>query len=711
MDPSAISEQIDRILHSQSFANKGQLRKLLQVLYENMDSQAQLNPDLVIGELWPAETRTKRSADVATEMNRLRHALKSYYAREGASDPITISLPNRAVGTVNGTHERLWIVAQPRTGTEDGAAGDQLPDSQVNGSERNPRARLKIVIIITALVAALGIARYISIRVLAVQGEPKSGRLDGSTLAIMNAEGKELWRKVFPEGLGRYWGYNDEKEFGPRIWFADLEGKGHTSVLFSYLPAADSQPHSSSLICYSDRGKEKWRWTPGRDLPEVNGLATYKTFSLRVLKATEKRPPRIVVLSNAAPWWGGPSQVAVLDSNGKTLSEYWHAGGLHEMTVADLDGNGGEEIIATGVAHGYDHQATLVVLDPDRVFGASAEVIPDFQIHNMGVAQEKLRLLFPRSDLNRASFQFNYPIEPAVEHGNLRLKVLECVAPVGCPIWYEFDKDLHLIAAYPKTDEFRMAHDRLYRNGKDAHTLRAEERAAFLRVRCLVGCKSDFVPVAQTYDPATFFERAWTTHSNLDGAWSYGYSRGFAKPITLYDKTVQNGINGQNAQYWLSSSVDAGTSPAAEYNDGPAYDDGNIALLANEFVLVAGIRGQYSDLIFTAPVGGEYSIVGNFRGAQYGIGTVAGIVANGKVVFSSSVTSVGQLVPFDMTLSLQGGSTVVFSVGPSSGTQNTGLSVTITRPCALTDKAISTSIGEITCSGWQHTSTVPSKRR
>jgi hypothetical protein len=68
-------------------------------------------------------------------------------------------------------------------------------------------------------------------------------------------------------------------------------------------------------------------------------------------------------------------------------------------------------------------------------------------------------------------------------------------------------------------------------------------------------------------------------------------------------------------------------------------------------------------------------------------------------------------VPFNMTLSLQAGSTVIFSVGPGSGRQNTGLSATITRPCALTDEANSTPTGEITRSAGQRSSTVPSKRR
>jgi hypothetical protein len=435
-------------------------------------------------------------------------------------------------------------------------------------------------------------------------------------------------------------------------------------------------------------------------LPELNGPATFKTFSLGVLKAAEKRSPRIVVLNDADPWWGGPAQVAVLDSNGKTLSEYWHSGGLSDMVVADLDGDGREEIIATGNAHAYDAQATLLVLDPDRVFGASREVQPEFQIHGMGTAQERLRLLFPRSDLNRGGFQFNYAIEPAVQQGNLRLSVMECPVPRGCPVWYEFDKNLHLISAGPG-DEFRSAHDRFYQNGKDAHSLSAEEQAAFLRVRCLVGCKSEFVSVAQTANAPASFEKGWTSHTNPNGVWSYGYSSGFTNPITLYDKAVRNGINGPNAQYWLSSSVGVGTSPAVEYNNGPAYNDGNVDFLANEFLLVSGIGGQYSNLVFTSPAGGEYSITGNFRGAQYGVGTVVGIVANGKVVFSSSVNSVGQLVPFDITLNLQAGNTVAFSVGPGSGSQNTGLSLTITRPCALTDRPTFTPAGEIACSGGQ----------
>ena len=169
MDATGIHDQIDRILRSQSFASKGQLRKLLEILLQNMDSQTTLTPNRVIKELWPVETRTKRSADVATEMNRLRHALESYYNGEGKSDPITVILPNRSVPGPDGMLEKRWIVAKPREGETAGsrrASEDQRPIPQVSA-----RRSLKLA----AAIAGIGIVGYAAIRVLAVHDQPKFG--------------------------------------------------------------------------------------------------------------------------------------------------------------------------------------------------------------------------------------------------------------------------------------------------------------------------------------------------------------------------------------------------------------------------------------------------------------------------------------------------------------------------------------------------------
>ena len=496
MDPGAIRDQIERILHSRSFATKGQLRKLLEVLHKNVDSQASLTTELVIRELWPTETKTKHAKDVATEMNRLRRAVESYYDGEGEADPVIIYFPNRA-STGDGHPETRWLDAMQRNGTEAHTPVPLPSRSTAQAPKSHPSARVegrwgwKRAAVIMAL-CGVGIVGYFSTRLLSVPDQPRFGRLDGSMLIVMNADGKELWRKAFPGGFSTDPYYYAQ---GPatRFWFGDLEGRGRTSVLFLYLPGDSPQTHSSTLICYSEKGKEKWRWTPGRELPELHGTpATYWTVALRVLKPVNGKPARIVTSSRHEPWW--PNQIAILNSDGKILSEYWHSGHFGYVTLADLDGDGREEIIATGISNGY-RQATLVVLDPDRVFGASTEAArPELQIHGMGAAQERLRLLFPRSDMNKELSAYNDAAEAAVQNSIVRLPVLECLSSPSCAIWYEFDKNFHLMTAYAD-DFFRGAHAQFYRNRKDAHSFTAEEQATFQKVRCLVGCKSEFVPV------------------------------------------------------------------------------------------------------------------------------------------------------------------------------------------------------------------------
>ncbi len=481
MDRASVQEQVDRILHSAAFAGKSQLAKLLQVLFDRMDSQSTLKPDCVIRELWPDEIKTKRSADVATEMNRLRKALEAYYVGEGAIDPVIICLPNRSPSADSGVREKRWIVAEARVTDQQTSP---LPTPRVLS-----RRRLKIIAAMAAVVI-LAIAVYLLVRTLIVADRPVSARLDGSTLIVVNAKGQDLWRKAFTDGFSTEY-YS--KGLAPRTWFGDLDGDGGTDVLFLYQPTGSLLSHSSTLICYSNRGKEKWRWSPGRALHDLEGIpAIFETVAFGVLKAAPGTPARIVVSSHHTPWY--PNQIAIVSADGKTVSEYWHSGQFYFMTLADLDGDGRQEILASGVNNGY-HLATLVVLDTDRVFGASTETVrPEIQIHGMGAAQERIRLLFPRSDLNKAVAKYNWGQEPTVEHGMISYPVAECESHPACFIWYEFDSNFHLLWARAG-DTFLYAHAEFYRNDKANHPFSKREVSEFQKVRCLVGCKTEFVPV------------------------------------------------------------------------------------------------------------------------------------------------------------------------------------------------------------------------
>jgi hypothetical protein len=493
IDHEQVKAEIDRILSSESLAGKNQLKRLLEFLFRNMDSQAALKPSHIIRELWPEESSTKGSTDVATEMNRLRRAVESYYSIEGENDAVAISFPSRAKPGSDGEKDRRWIVAIPRQGVEIALAPNLqsistpawIPASPpVRPSGRRARFALAGTLVVVALVAGFA-AKF-----LRADNVPQAGILSGETLTIVNSEGQELWHKSF---AGGFWPEYYGQGLAQRLWIGDLAGDGHSEVLFLYNPAGNPKSHSTTLICFSDRGEEKWRWTPGRALPELNGTPpVYLTFGFGVLKSVHGAPRRIVLSSQNEPYY--PDQIAVIDSNGKTISEYWHSGILNHLALADLDGSGREEILASGISNGYD-QATLVVLDPDRVFGASVEAArPEVQLHGMGFAQERVRLLFPRSDLNKSLSVYNAGQDMTIANGRVRLIVWECSLTPTCLILYEFDKDFNLRAVTPD-DQFVSAHKQFFLNRKDNHPFTAEEAAEFRKVRCLVGCKTPYVPV------------------------------------------------------------------------------------------------------------------------------------------------------------------------------------------------------------------------
>ena len=181
------------------------------------------------------------------------------------------------------------------------------------------------------------------------------------------------------------------------------------------------------------------------------------------------------------------------------------------------------------------------------------------------------------------------------------------------------------------------------------------------------------------YDAASVFEPGFAAGTDPTGPWTYGYSNGLTGAVTPYSQRLQNGINGPNAQYWTSPGVNIGDSPSVEYQNGPNYDDGNVDLLANQLVLVSGIGGETSDLVFTAPASGIFDVDATFRGDQFGIGTAVGVSIDGTLLFDSGVHAEGQTVPFSTELTLTIGDQVVFSVAPDGGLQNTGIEADITQ--------------------------------
>jgi tetratricopeptide (TPR) repeat protein len=129
MNQIAFQDQVDRIAGGETFAQKAQLRSLLRILADHYQSQTLLQPTRVIRELWP-DDESRESKDLAAAMYRLRHALADYYAGEGASDSVLISLPRRAGETAGEGGFRQWIIAEVREPPKITGAACAVPSTE-----------------------------------------------------------------------------------------------------------------------------------------------------------------------------------------------------------------------------------------------------------------------------------------------------------------------------------------------------------------------------------------------------------------------------------------------------------------------------------------------------------------------------------------------------------------------------------------------------
>lgn len=233
-----------------------------------------------------------------------------------------------------------------------------------------PAAAVGLLLILAGVVALFVVRRRVA----------ASLRVEQDALVGLDDRGGTVWRAVFGALEPEAYAYGDRTP-----WLGDLDKDGSPEVLFAPFP---SGPLSTPvpLVCLDGRGRERWRFTPGRAVrtPTEEFANIYAVRRYAVLANGN-----IVVTSHHYLYY--PSQVAVLSPDGRLLREYWHSGHLNALATATHAGH--ERIYLGGVNTG-EHRATLVVLDPEAFSGA-ASTTPDVMLQGFSPPVEVARFLFP----------------------------------------------------------------------------------------------------------------------------------------------------------------------------------------------------------------------------------------------------------------------------------------------------------------------------
>jgi hypothetical protein len=332
------------------------------------------------------------------------------------------------------------------------------------------RPSLLLLAILAVLLPAASAAVWLAVR---PPPQPASFRLDGSALVVFDSGGRELWRKAFGGPLIQ------KMDYGVQMtWLGDLDGDRRNEVLFIPLVAGSAE---SPLICYTDRGAEKWRFQPGREVA-TRGHSISRSFAAAAFAVFPLGGRNVVALASNH-YLHFPAQVALLTADGGLLGEYWHSGHLVTLAAADLDGDGVHEIYAGGI-NNAQRAATLVALDPRDLVGASAED-PEFQLLGFPPATEQVRLFFPRTCISRLLERYSAVAHLIVEPGRITAAVRETNRPPMPSVYFHLTAGLELHSITPG-DQFRAFHKELEARGELDHPLTPAEENALWQVRRVV---------------------------------------------------------------------------------------------------------------------------------------------------------------------------------------------------------------------------------
>jgi hypothetical protein len=275
-------------------------------------------------------------------------------------------------------------------------------------------------------------------------------RFQGRTLIALDAAGRELWHRVFPEPLARWdlsaTGYPMPPE-GHLDAVTDLDGDGIREILV-VTQSMVNPLRPGILHCLDERGAGLWQYQPGR--PLVFGNTRYdEVYNIRFFLLEDFNHDgrkEILILAHNHSYF--PSTLTLLDCAGRPHGQYVHSGHFQTATLADLDGNGRKEILAAGINNGY-LRGFLAILDDRALAGTSPQ--PDTPNHRCAGAppgQELYYLLFPRDCVNLATENYGRAQEIRVGPDAIGINtgyILRPPCPVGGGVIFRLDRQLRLL--------------------------------------------------------------------------------------------------------------------------------------------------------------------------------------------------------------------------------------------------------------------------
>ncbi|MFC2166753.1 hypothetical protein ACFLQZ_02160 [Acidobacteriota bacterium] len=261
-----------------------------------------------------------------------------------------------------------------------------------------PKKTFKFLFIAISMSTTIAILLFTLIK---PPSEAADFKIQGSKLIILDERQREMWsyetgiNDLETEGTYRSSFQErqiiDKKYYLPHIIFKDIKGDHHREILFTF------QTYNSKediLICFNKRGKTLWKYKVGGN--KIFGGKTYtddyKIIGFDIVNIDNRGNPEIIIIANHKLSF--PSQIVILNSRGKLVGQYWNSGHLKDFVFIDLDNDGVNEIILSGINEEWN-KPCAVILDYSCFDGVSPQTQDYYTCSDVRSHREKYYFLMP----------------------------------------------------------------------------------------------------------------------------------------------------------------------------------------------------------------------------------------------------------------------------------------------------------------------------
>jgi signal transduction histidine kinase len=216
----------------------------------------------------------------------------------------------------------------------------------------------------------------------------------GRQVFVFNSEEKELWMHEF-ERIVCIRKESPQVE-SPLIKIEDLDQDRWNEILIA-IEAGPQVP--GQLFCFDHKGNVRWAFSGGQSFEidtsdKENKPDIFAIKNFLVDDFTNSGNKEIIVLSQLHALY--PTQLALLDHQGKTIGEYWHPGGLPFLVHTDLDGDGEKELFCAGINNRLNWRTVVFTLDVKELIGNKLQGPPYNIFSNLKPAKEKKYMVLPQ---------------------------------------------------------------------------------------------------------------------------------------------------------------------------------------------------------------------------------------------------------------------------------------------------------------------------